>query len=232
MNKIVVSDYDKTFYVDEEDIKKNIELVKLFRKKGNIFIFATGRAYSDFKGEIDKYNLEYDYLILNHGAQILDKNNNLLKNEILDKKIVYEIYNDLNIDKSIRFFCSSVESDRTTIDDENLIKINVKYEDTRFLEKIGKELKRKYNKFVNIYIVSNHTLEIVSKNISKCKAIDYLVCKYNFDSNLIYTIGDHETDLEMLEKYNGFTMKECNYKLRSFKKYDSVYKLIEDVMKE
>ena len=47
--KVLVSDYDKTFYVNEFDIKKNIKTVQEFRNLGNIFIIATGRSYLDFK---------------------------------------------------------------------------------------------------------------------------------------------------------------------------------------
>ena len=48
MKKILVSDYDQTFYLNDEDIEKNKTSVKKFRDKGNIFIFATGRSYMDF----------------------------------------------------------------------------------------------------------------------------------------------------------------------------------------
>ena len=48
MRKILVSDYDQTFYLNDEDIEKNKKSVEEFRKKGNIFVFATGRSYFDF----------------------------------------------------------------------------------------------------------------------------------------------------------------------------------------
>ena len=34
--KILVSDYDRTFYVNDEDIEKNKIAVNKFRKKGNV----------------------------------------------------------------------------------------------------------------------------------------------------------------------------------------------------
>ena len=45
MKKILVSDYDRTFYLNKEGIKKNIEAVEKFRKNGNLFVIATGRYH-------------------------------------------------------------------------------------------------------------------------------------------------------------------------------------------
>ena len=80
MRKILVSDYDQTFYLNDEDIEKNKKSVEEFRKKGNIFVFATGRSYFDFMNKAEQYKLKWDYLIINHGATILDKNNNIISN--------------------------------------------------------------------------------------------------------------------------------------------------------
>ena len=48
MKKLLVSDYDQTFYINDEDIEKNKIAVNEFRSKGNIFVIATGRSYDDF----------------------------------------------------------------------------------------------------------------------------------------------------------------------------------------
>ena len=80
MKKIIFSDYDQTFYVSDEDIEKNKIAVKEFKSRGNIFVIATGRSYLDFYKKLNQYNFDYDYVILNHGATILDKNDNVFCN--------------------------------------------------------------------------------------------------------------------------------------------------------
>ena len=45
LKKVLVSDYDQTFYINDEDIEKNKLAVSEFRKEGNIFVIATGRSY-------------------------------------------------------------------------------------------------------------------------------------------------------------------------------------------
>ena len=42
--KIIISDYDQTFYINDEDIEKNKIAVSEFEAKGNLFIIATGRS--------------------------------------------------------------------------------------------------------------------------------------------------------------------------------------------
>ena len=71
MMKVLVSDYDRTLYRDDEEIKLNVESINKFIKNNNIFIIATGRSELDIKTVIKKYNINYNYLIVNHGASII-----------------------------------------------------------------------------------------------------------------------------------------------------------------
>lgn len=232
MNKILVSDFDGTFYIDDDSILENVSAVKRFMSEKNLFIFATGRSYSDFSTLIKKYNLEYDYLILNHGATIMDRNNNILKNDLLDLSIVKTIISDLYIEKSLSNFCCSLKSDRATFNDNELIKINVKYKDTDFLKKTALSLNKKCGSKLNIYISSDYTLEIVSKSSTKSNALLYLINNCSFKKDNIYTVGDNYTDIDMIKKYNGFTVENCIKELDNYKKYKSVSELIKDIMDE
>ena len=96
--KILVSDYDQTFYLNDEDIEINKKAVAKFRKEGNIFVIATGRSHFDFHNKVDKYNFEYDYVIINHGATILDKNDKIFANFSINNEIINNIKKDLQLD--------------------------------------------------------------------------------------------------------------------------------------
>ena len=58
MKKVLVSDYDQTFYVNDEDIELNKQSVQHFRENGNIFIIATGRSFMDLQKKVKQYNLK------------------------------------------------------------------------------------------------------------------------------------------------------------------------------
>lgn len=207
MKKILVSDYDQTFYLNDEDIEKNKTSVKNFRDKGNIFIFATGRSYMDFMVKAEQYKLEWDYLIINHGATILDKNNNVILNYTIDNNIINNIEKDLEIEKTIKYFCCNLENSRTNFNDKDLTKIHAKYEKDE-AKQMNSLINKKYAKFVNSYFVSGNAVEIISNKTTKSYAISKIAQIEKITPDRIYTVGDGYSDIEMIKNYNGYCMEE------------------------
>lgn len=231
MEKLLVSDYDQTFYINDEDIEKNKIAVNEFRKKGNIFVIATGRSYADFMKKKNQYNIEYDYLIINHGATILDKKENIIFNEKIPNEILDSLKFDLHIENSERNFCCSILESRVDFEYKNLTKIHVKYNDLEYSNKILKKLEEKYNSFLNSYLVSGNSIEIISKNANKSKAIKLLSKEIEIVQEEIYTIGDSYSDFEMVKDYNGYAMKESVDGLKNvaLEEIDSVSDLIRKI---
>ena len=231
MRKILVSDYDQTFYLNDEDIEKNKKSVENFRKHENIFIFATGRSYFDFMNKAERYKLKWDYLIINHGATILDKNNNIISNYTIDNNIINNIEKDLEIKKSINHFCCKLENSRTDFNDKDLTKIYAKYEKDK-AEQINSLINKKYSEFVNCYLVSGNAVEIISNKTCKSNAIEEIVQIEKVNRENIFTIGDGYSDIEMIKNYNGYCMEKsvqellkiCNGKI-----VKSVSELIEEI---
>lgn len=231
MRKILVSDYDQTFYLNDEDIEKNKKSVENFRKQENIFIFATGRSYFDFMNKAEQYKLKWDYLIINHGATILDKNNNIISNYTIDNDVIKNIKKDLEIEKAIKYFCCNLENSRTNFNDKDLTKIHAKYEKNK-AEQINSLINKKYAEFVNCYFVSGNAVEIISNKTCKSNAIEEIVKIEKVNRENIFTIGDGYSDIEMIKNYNGYCMEEsvqellkiCNGKI-----VKSVSELIEEI---
>lgn len=231
MRKILVSDYDQTFYLNDEDIEKNKKSVENFRKQENIFIFATGRSYFDFMNKAEQYKLKWDYLIINHGATILDKNNNIISNYTIDNDVIKNIKKDLEIEKAIKYFCCNLENSRTNFDDKDLTKIHAKYEKNK-AEQINSLINKKYAEFVNCYFVSGNAVEIISNKTCKSNAIEEITQIEKINKEDIFTIGDGYSDIEMIKNYNGYCMEEsvqellkiCNGKI-----VKSVSELIEKI---
>ena len=88
MKKLLVADYDNTFYTDEEQLYKNIEDIKKFQEEGNIFVISTSRSWKSIKKEIDEYKIPFDYLCCNTGGTIFDnKGDSLFIGNIADSVI-------------------------------------------------------------------------------------------------------------------------------------------------
>lgn len=230
--KIIVSDYDQTFYLNDEDIEKNKIAIKEFREKGNIFVIATGRSFFDFKNKSDLYNIAYDYVIINHGATVLDKNNNITYNFSIKKEIIDELKQDLEIEKSLKTFCCSELESRVDFDYKNLTKIHVKYNDKETAMTINNKINKKYAKYINAYFVTGNAIEIIAKETDKSFAIELLLKDLEVDKNYVYTIGDGYSDIEMIRNFNGYCMKESVDELKEIaeKEFESVSELVSEVM--
>lgn len=211
MNKIIFSDYDGTLDTSENDITKNIETIQKFRNNGNLFVIATGRSYLDLKRKLDLYPIPFDYLILNHGGVILDKNEKVIDACLIPKNIGIEILDTVksneNIERIILF--DIMRKDIKDVSDE-LTKIMLEMKDEESARFLSKTINKNYKEIVKSYVITtkrNYLVEIISINTDKGKAIEKILEIENIDNNNVYPIGDGDNDVEMILKYNGYGMK-------------------------
>ena len=232
--KMLVSDYDQTFYLNDQNIKINIDMVEQFRKAGNKFVIATGRSYMDFKEKVNLYNINYDYAILNHGAIILDNKDKIIAEYFINEKIVSNVKKDLNSEKSIKNFCCSTFESRINFNSNYnpLTKIYSKYESKEYAMYINNKINKNYSEYVNSYYVSTNAVEVISKEINKSKAIKLLANSLKLNQSSIYTIGDGYSDIQMVKDYNGYAMFNSIDELKKEANgvYESVSLLIEDIL--
>lgn len=232
--KVLVVDYDRTLFINNDDVLNNINSINKFRENGNIFIIATGRTYNSLKKEIDKYNIEYDYLILNHGSLVIKKDKSTLFHYKIDRNILFDITNYLSKYKPKSVMYSYYTEDTSNINNPDISKITIGFQkDIETFKKVMMDVVKKYNNKLNIYFTQNFEIEIISKETNKSKAIDLLMKKVNFKKENIYTIGDSYTDIEMINDYNGSCMEKSIDILKNdknIKKYSSVSVLIKDIL--
>ena len=231
--KMLVSDYDKTFYLNDDDIEINKKCIDTFRENGNIFVIATGRSYLDFKKASNSHGLKYDYVILNHGATIIDNKDNILYNEYMEDGIARKIKDFLRLDKTISNFCCSLLESRVDFNHKEITKINAKYSTLEDALDVYKKILNTYSTRINIYHVSTYTVEIVSNKVNKAEGISFLANKLNLNKDFIYTIGDSYSDIEMIKNYNGYCMSDSKEDVKkvAIEEVDSVSKLIKSLLK-
>lgn len=230
--KMLVSDYDQTFYLNDQDLQINIEMVNKFRNEGNIFVIATGRSYLDFKKKAKLYKFNYDYVILNHGATILDGDDNILFNFPIDDKVINDIKMNLELEKSIEHLCCSKLESRVDFDYKLLTKIHSKYKTKEQAMSINNRINKKYSNYINSYYVSTNAVEIISNEMDKSKAIKLLLNKLNISKENVYTIGDGYSDIQMIKDFNGYAIENSVDELKriSIKEYKSVSELIKELI--
>lgn len=234
MKKILISDYDGTFYQNDIDIKKNIDKVDEFRTLGNLFVLATGRSYVDLKIEIDKYKIPYDYLILNHGALLLSKNLEIFKVFTLDKELVGSVLEYANNNKDIYDVVLINVFKKKVTDTSNVVKIMLKlysYDNAldvkKYIDERYANIKCYYEKEDNHYLV-----EIVSSKASKSLMIEKILVREKIENDNVFTIGDGVNDIDMIRKYNGYRVKNACEELEFItnRVIDNVSDLINDII--
>lgn len=233
MRKIVVSDYDGTFFLNKKEIKKNVEEVNEFRTEKNLFVIATGNNLRTFKKAILENNIKYDYLILDQGACIFDNKETLLKACFLEQQTSKELINEIGQKyKEYKLYNPYTETEDIN---ENITKISVNITDLQeaisFTSKINNEFKGHIHAYTMIFNEIN-IVEIVSAKIDKSEAIKYIADKENVLKSNIYTIGNGYNDISMIQNFNGYCMKSSVKELLNKCKnsVDSVADLIEKVM--
>lgn len=234
MKKFLISDYDGTFYLNDEDIIKNIKKVNEFRKKGNIFAIATGRSFLDFTKKLEQFDIQYDYLTINHGATILNKKHEIIKNYPISNNIKEVIKNEFNlIDNHNIFVCKSLES-RVSIKEKDITKINIKFKNKEEQIKFNNILNTKYKKYIKSYLILEieNSIEIISSDTNKANAADIISKIEKISKENIYAIGDSYNDLEMLEKFNGICMQNSKPEIKEKikRKCHTVSEVIEDLI--
>lgn len=201
--KIIVSDFDNTFYTAEYE--KNVQLIKSFIEKGNKFIIATGRPIYLLKPDIEDYNLDCSYIVCNDGGVIFDSEGKKIFEENIDKEVAKEVYELLSKDDNFEevFIDTALNFSKDINDTFNAILALPK--DKKIAQKQIDELMKKYPSIQGY--ISHRWLNILNKKSSKGNAIKMLMNINNWSYDDVITIGDNYNDISMLENFNSFIIK-------------------------
>lgn len=221
--RILVTDYDNTLelhydFTDNDAIlKRNITAINKFMKN-NILCIATGRHFDAIYKTLMENNIEFNYLCANNGAELYDKNYKLL---FCLPIYEHDLKTLMGLDKEV-FFRNPCNSE--LISSANLYIYNSdEYEEIRdFLNNNLKESFIEY-KFPKI--------KIINKKCNKVNIIDIIKIIEKIEDEKIYTIGDDINDIEMILKYNGYSLMTANQEVKSvaIRLYDELNELIEDI---
>lgn len=208
MSKLLVSDYDGTFFVNKSDMRKNIYDVSKFSEEGNLFAFATGNNYEHFIKVVEENKIEYDYLLLDHGSVIINKDRKLIHSCHINESTVIDIISTLDSMGLKYTLCSIWKADCDTT--SGVTKISTDIKELKDAEKITEYINERYGEYVTAYtmIFDNiNMVEVISSKTDKEKAIEILARKLKIANEDIYTIGNGYNDIEMIEEFNGYCME-------------------------
>ena len=228
--KLLVCDFDGTYFINEKEIVVNNKIVQNFRKQGNLFMLSSGRSFKSLKEMTIKYNIEYDYLSCCDGSILYDKDDNIVVNYDLDKTILEEFLKLKKLVKVERIQYSYYDDYYPKRKKSNLIGCNIVIKN----ENIAKSFLKKWetlksNNYKYDFLAYKHN-EITffclkNKRINKSSTISYLEKALDINYKDIIVFGDNDNDIEMLKKYQGYYIGdvENNIKNICIDGYNQVY---------
>ena len=226
--KILASDFDETIYFpDNNELnEKNINSIKNFISKGNIFCIITGRNYTDLKQLLNKNNINYSYLICEDGAKIFNNMDYCLDTVLLEEDEIKEAIKILEEEKCDYYLDDGYNKTEYIKD---CVKIVVNCTDEEDKERLVKIIKDKVD--VHIYASRTH-INIIHKTVNKEKALKKLFNLEHLDYSKLYVIGDNDNDYEMIKTFNGVVVKNHHKILDKLnvKEYESLSDYIEELM--
>ena len=236
--KLLVSDYDGTFFNSIDNVKLNIEQIQKFISKGNKFVLSSGRSLVSLKRKVEEFNIPYNYLATCDGMYLFDEKDNMLMSTKMSKKILTKLegINRLNCYERIDYSYER-DYDSKILHDENFASVSIIVKDT-----ISDKLLKEYNKIKEEnpnydYIIYGYEtykyMLIKPKNTNKSTPIKFLERHLDLDRRNIYTVGDGSNDIEMIRDFNGYMIGN-NRKLKkvALDNYESLHSLINDINKK
>ena len=232
--ELIVSDFDGTYYTNDNNILINNKYIEEFRSKGNLFMLSSGRSFKSLKEMAIKYNIPYDYLSCCDGSILYDNKDNIIIKYPLNNTILKKFLNLKKLVKFERIQYSYPDDYYNKRRDDNLIGCNIvvknEFINNKFLKEFN-HLKEIYPEFDFLMYSHDEITFFCLKNsgINKSSTIKYLEKELNLDYDEIFVFGDNENDYPMLSSYNSYYIGDVDEKIKSvcLKGFNDVYEFFE-----
>jgi len=221
--KLLVTDYDNTLelhydFTDNSSIlKRNITALNKFMQK-NIVCIATGRHFDAIYETLIENNIKFNYLCANNGAELYDNNYNLLFCLPIEK---YDLQVLKKIGEKVIF--------RNAYNSKLIPSANLYINDLNEYNEIRKYLKSNLKHSFVEYKYPK--IKVINKKCNKLNVIDIIRTLEEIKEENIYAIGDDINDIEMILKYNGYSLTTAKEEVKKIasKIYDELNQLISDI---
>lgn len=251
--KLLACDLDGTLLENHQSVsKENLNAIKLLRENGNKFVIATGRGVSNTSFLKSEYQIDYDYLILLNGALLVDKENRIVKRDVISFEVCRRIYDmfykegpEFAFSTGENFFAlKDVENKSfgevellSSVDELKAFKVSLMAIDFKNLPvDIVQNYVDNLNSLLGSEIIAfrnTHGIDVVSKGNSKGGSVEYVSTLFDIEMKDVYTIGDSWNDVSMFDvTENSYTFHYVEHNLKKHANYivDSVHDCIRDIL--
>ncbi len=223
MNYMIGSDFDGTLLKNGGISQTVRNQIRKFRENGNYFVIVTGRSVSKMLEGIEKYHVDFfDFILCSNGAVLLDQDLHVTKASYLDRylveKIIHQYANKRPVISTTEKSYSFHQWDPAI---QNVVAVSFESENKEY----GQE--DEFSLFQN-----GKYVDIVQKGISKSIALLQLCEKLGVADQDLFTIGDGENDLDLLDCASfSFSFSYCSKTVRKHAKqcYDTIEEIFDEI---
>lgn len=254
--KILASDYDGTLRTKEELSTENLQAIHDFRKAGNAFGIVTGRSMESIRGEVEKYNLEFDFIVANNGGVIYDQNFEKVKESIMDfdKALSLMEYihtvrcasftinngyrrcritvNENEIDYKFQKMNATLTIEEI-MEEKKVAQMVISLHDADYAKEVADHINKEFQGYVTAFMNIN-CIDIVPYGVSKGAGLRFVSEWKHYPEKEIYAIGDSYNDIPMMEEFHGFCVAHAIAEIQKHAKYivNDVHDAIAYLMKK
>lgn len=259
MKKILFSDMDGTI-IDLNEMKHvhDREMLQELKKQGHLIAFNTGRNYQEAHNCINKHQFPYDYLILNNGAHIVNKEGQEIFKKIIPQDVGRKIIEySMKIPDMYVFFydgnrtlgyCNHKTFEHATIGNVeindvdfvneylkvkefDIIAVHQVDEQNNNVLRVQKYIADNFNEYAH-GCLNTHYLDITAVGCTKGSGV--LALKELLNKKIeTYCIGDSYNDISMFEvSDHAYTFHNVHKDIyqHADKKVNYVYEVVEDML--
>lgn len=245
MKKLLASDLDGTLIFDGKLSEENKQSILKLKEKGYYFGVSTGRPYNGVSFLKD-HDINPDFYVLLNGALVINKDNKVLKHEVIPYEVIksiYEKYNFCNllgldsgyettILKGISKYCwgstKFASIDEIKNEKHSLISIDFSNRELEEVDSICYDINNEFSNYIVAYR-NSYFIDVVPKGCSKGDGVSLIIKDLNINKENLYVIGDSYNDISMFrESENSFTFNNVEEKIKDHTNYvvDSVSECI------
>lgn len=233
--KLLASDFDNTLWFYDHMKDEDVKAIHQFQKDGNLFGICTGRSLKGIVVPSTNYSIDYDFYILLSGAQILNKNKEIIFEKKIPIQIVRDVYEVLNHQEmSIVCFNEMYKLYQHRLDTRGIYIQSLKEIPSTYVNSFSfhfeddeiplatqatQIINDQFGEYITAFQNNQH-IDIAAKGCSKGEGIKIIQEYFHLKDSQMHCIGDSWNDLPMLTSIqNSFTftyaVKEVQNKAKS-----------------
>ncbi|MDO5536983.1 MAG: HAD family hydrolase [Desulfovibrionaceae bacterium] len=224
--RLLATDFDGTLFRGRTISAEDMAAVRAWRARGNVFGIVTGRGAMTLMRELDRFPLEWDFLLCNNGALLLDEraravaarplarqvSRALLRHEIAGTATSTAVFDGLAMhviegggkwvnpayDPPFMPLAEALERD--------FVQVSFGFAERERAFDLGESLARELGPLARVQC-SLAVADITAPEVGKDSGVEWACAIRGWRPEEIVAVGDDGNDVEMLERFGGWAME-------------------------